>query len=154
MKKLTCLLLAFALMLTFTACTDGSKELQSPSTETVLSELTGNLQFAETGKIEMEYNYEFDMSKISEYSYVMAGSGIEADEVLVAKTASEADAEALVALMQKRKNNLYSDFEAYSPEECPKIESAVIKAYGTYAVFAITSDNKKAEELIENVFYK
>lgn len=153
MKKITCLLLAIVCLFAFTAC-DNGKELQSPSTEAVLSELTSNLEFAETGKIEMEYNYEFDMSKVSEYAYVMAGSGIEADEVLIAKTASEADAQALLELMSKRKDSLYTDFEAYSPEECPKIESAVIKTYGCYAVFAITSDNKKAETLLDGVFYK
>lgn len=154
MKKIVSLILALACLFAFTACDGGKKELQNPSTADVLAELTSNLTFAETGKIDYEYNYEFDSSKMVEYSYIMAGSGIEADEVFVAKTASEADAEELLAQMNRRKDSLYADFEAYSPEECPKIKSAVIKTYGPYAVFAITSDNAKAEKLLDGVFYK
>lgn len=98
-------------------------------------------------------NYiEFDMEKVESFSMYICGSGAFADEAAVFKMKDEADADALIEALEARSETKNKDFEDYIPEECPKIESAVIKSNGCYVIYAVSSDNEKAEEIFDGKF--
>lgn len=98
-------------------------------------------------------NYvEIDMAAVESYSMYICGSGAFADEAGVFVMNSEEDTDALIEALQKRVDTRLVDYKDYKPEECGKLESAVIKANGRYVLYAVSSDNDKAEEIFDSKF--
>lgn len=98
-------------------------------------------------------NYvEIDMETVESYSMYICGSGAFADETAVFKLKSEDGAEALMEALQKRVDSRLVDYKDYKPEECGKLESAVIKQNGCYVFYAVSADNDKAEEIFDGKF--
>lgn len=98
-------------------------------------------------------NYvEVDMETVESFSMYICGSGAFADEAAVFEMKSEDDTEALMEALQKRVDSRLADYKDYKPEECGKLETAVIKANGKYVLYAVSSDNDKAEEIFDSKF--
>lgn len=98
-------------------------------------------------------NYiEADTGTVESYSMYICGSGAFADEAAVFVMRSEDAAEALMEALQKRVDARLVDYKDYKPEECGKLESAVIKSNGKYVLYAVSSDNDKAEEIFDSKF--
>lgn len=98
-------------------------------------------------------NYvEVDTATVESYSMYICGSGAFADEAAVFVMNSAEDTEALMEALQKRVDARLVDYKDYKPEECGKLESAVIKSNGKYVLYAVSSDNDKAEEIFDSKF--
>ncbi|MGN0691761.1 MAG: DUF4358 domain-containing protein [Oscillospiraceae bacterium] len=98
-------------------------------------------------------NYvEVDTEKVESYSMYICGSGAFADEAAVFVMSSEDDTEALMGALQNRVDARLADYKDYKPEECGKLESAVIKSNGKYVLYAVSSDNDRAEEIFDSKF--
>ena len=82
-------------------------------------------------------------------SAIYEGSGATAEEIIVLKCSSEGDVTKAKNMMDERVAEQKESFEDYVPQELPKLDSAVIKTSGTYAVLSVSGDSAGAEKIIE-----
>lgn len=82
-------------------------------------------------------------------SAIYEGSGATAEEIIVLKCSSEGDVTKAKNMMDERVAEQKESFEDYVPQELPKLDSAVIKTGGTYAVLSVSGDSADAEKIIE-----
>ena len=84
----------------------------------------------------------------AEEQYVYIGSGATPEEIALFAFATEADAEAGFALAQMRIADQKDAFSDYNSWEMPKLDSAVVKQYGTYVALCVSGDSG-AETILE-----
>ncbi len=89
-----------------------------------------------------------DMELTCEESYVYVGSGATAEELVLLKAADEDGAAALLEGLSSHLADRTAQYSAYLPEETFKLESAVLKQYGTYVVLCISADSDTVEEIL------
>ena len=75
-----------------------------------------------------------------------AGSGAFAEEIVVVKGNTEANFRKLQDRLAEQKVT----YNEYKVEEMPKLKSAVLLTAGEYAIYVVSTDNTKAEELVKN----
>lgn len=113
---------------------------------------TAMSSIAEVGSDRIGNYIDYDMENVESFSMYICGSGAFADEVGVFELKDESSADSLIEVLEARKETKYNDFKDYVPDECDKIENAVIKNTGKYVLFAVTPDNDLAENIFdENV---
>lgn len=158
MKRFIALCLAFVMLLGLAGCagTDG-EEAKNPDVADVMAKLTSELTFPEMSEKTVDdlpyFGYDtLDVSKVEDMAFIIASSGLTAEEVLIVKMTEEAAAKELKALMEEHRDQVAATAEGYTPEEMGKINSAVIEAKGQYAYFAITTDNEKAKTIFDESF--
>lgn len=110
---------------------------------------TAMSSIAEVGSDRIGNYIDYDMENVESFSMYICGSGAFADEVSVFELKDESDADALIEALEARKETKYNDFKDYVPDECDKIENAVIKSTGKYVLFATTPDNELAESIFD-----
>ncbi len=111
---------------------------------------TAMTSMAEVTSDRMGNYIEADMDKVESFSMYICGSGAFADEAAVFVMVSEDDTAAMEDALKKRAETKLNDYKDYKPEECYKIEEAVIKSNGKYVLFAVSSDNDKAEDIFDD----
>lgn len=147
MKKLVALILMVTLLFSFTAC---AKEEKNPNVADIMSKIKEDVEFPDMSEIstaDIGFYIQLKSDDIEQLSYIIAGSGVTADEVLIVKMKDGIDITGVKALFETRKESQTTLFEPYAPDEMPKIESAVIETKGQYAIFAVTSDNAKVKKI-------
>ena len=153
MKKLVSLIsLATALLMIFTACAASQKE---PVSADIMKSIRGSVDLpdmAEIAKDKINGYYDIDQDKIAEIEYIIAGSGVTADEIMVIKMNDAKDVESVVSEMKARKEQIADLFSTYNPDEVTKINTCVIESKGKYAFFAICNDNQKAKDIFDASF--
>ena len=75
-----------------------------------------------------------------------AGSGAFAEEIVVVKGNPEGNLRKLQDHLAAQKVT----YNEYKVEEMPKLKSAVLKTAGEYAVYVVSNDNAKADELVSD----
>lgn len=119
--------------------------------DSVMSE-TGMTSMTEVGEDRIGNYLEADTSQFESFSMWICGSGAFADETALFVLNNEDYAADLEDALKKRLETKTNDYKDYKPEECPKMESAVIKTNGKYVFFAVSSDNEKAEQIFDENF--
>lgn len=148
------LIIAIALLATvmFSAC---KKEVKTPTVVEILTTMRDEIEFpemAEIDKKDITLYYQLDPESIDSMSYIIAGSGINTDEVLILKMKDNTEMGEVTKQMEVRQKAQTDLFVDYNPDEMPKLESSIIETTGNYAIFAVTNDNKKAKEIFLNSF--
>lgn len=95
--------------------------------------------------------YGIDPS-LPEDSVFLFSSGATAEELAVFKMRTEADAEAVESAARERVTAQRSSFTDYNPDEVPKLDKAIIKRSGIYAVLCVAADSSAAENAIAAFF--
>ena len=74
------------------------------------------------------------------------------DMIAVFCGADNTQAETLETAMHAYLNEMTREYEKYAPEQVEKLENAVVKSAGNYAVLCVTPDAKTAKQVISDVF--
>lgn len=80
---------------------------------------------------------------------VYEGSGATAEEIVVFKCASDEEAAKAKAVLEERVEEQIESFTDYVPEELTKLNAAVIRVNGEYAVLSVSDDPKSANAIID-----
>lgn len=151
MKKFLVVVLAFAMIFSFTAC--GDKNAKNPDVSEIMNTVKKDIKFddmADIQKKDIKTYIDINLDDVDQLNYIIAGDGITADEVLIVKVKDGADTSDIKSKIEKSRENKKEIFKSYSPEEMPKIESSVLEVKGNYVFYAITSDNAKAKKIFND----
>lgn len=151
MKKILVVILAFAMIFSFTACAD--KKAKNPDVSEIMNAVKKDIKFEDMADIEKEKiktYIDINLDEVEQLKYIIAGDGITADEVLIVKVKDGTDTSDIKSKIEKSRENKKELFKSYSPEEMPKIESSVLEIKGNYVFYAITSDNSKAKKIFND----
>ncbi len=80
---------------------------------------------------------------------IYEGSGGTAEEIVVLECASDADAAKAEQVLKTRVAEQIESFTDYVPEELTKLNAAVIKVRGKYAVLSVSDSPDEAKKLID-----
>ncbi len=80
---------------------------------------------------------------------IFEGSGGTAEEVIVFECASDDDAKKAEQILNQRVAEQKESFKDYVPEELPKLDQAVIKVSGKYAVLSVSGSPEEAKKIID-----
>ncbi|MBC8535954.1 DUF4358 domain-containing protein [Feifania hominis] len=79
-------------------------------------------------------------------------SGATAEELALFRAASDADAKLIESAANRRLTQQKTAFEGYLPDECEKLDRAVIRRSGRYVVLCVAHDADTAQQIIEHRF--
>ena len=144
-KKWMAVLLCGLMLLVSAAC---SQEEKNPKASDVVDELRAEIEFPEMAT----YGYDLTADDVEDMCFILAGSGITADEVFVVKLKDESKADSVKKMMETRRDMVKDTAADYTPEETEKLTTAVIGSKGAYVYYAATNDNTKAKEILNNAF--
>ena len=134
-----------------TACQGGSSK-----TSIDVSSLADDLNaktiksdtLTETSSDMLSTIYFFENGQVSESKAFMS-SGATADEICVVKCVDENAAKAVTELFQTRVNNQSKLYESYNADEVGKLDDAIIKSSGSYAVLVVCDDYDEAGDVLK-----
>ena len=134
-----------------TACQGGSSK-----TSLDVSSLADDLNaktiksdtLTETSSDMLSTIYFFENGQVSESKAFMS-SGATADEICVVKCVDENAAKAVTELFQTRVNNQSKLYESYNADEVGKLNDAIIKNSGSYAVLVVCDDYDEAGDVLK-----
>lgn len=92
--------------------------------------------------------YFFENGQVTESKAFMS-SGATADEICVVKCVDENAAKAVTELFQTRVNNQSKLYESYNADEVGKLDDAIIKSSGSYAVLVVCDDYDEAGDVLK-----
>ena len=72
------------------------------------------------------------------------------DEIVAVECKDEAAAKAVVELLKTRVQNQSELFASYNPDEAAKLDKAIVKSSGKYAVLVVCDDYDKAESILKD----
>ncbi len=81
---------------------------------------------------------------------IYEGSGGTAEEIIVFECASEDDAKKAEQVLKTRVSEQIESFTDYVPEELTKLNAAVVKVSGKYAVLSVSGSPDEAKKIIES----
>ena len=73
-----------------------------------------------------------------------------ADEIVAVECKDEAAAKAVVELLKTRVKNQSELFASYNPDEAAKLDKAIVKSSGKYAVLVVCDDYDKAQSILKD----
>lgn len=132
-------------------------EAKNPKVADVMTKIRSEIEFPEMAEKSVEdlasFGYdELDPADVEESAYIIASSGLTAEEVFIVKLKSEEKAQDVKKMMETRRDQIALTAQDYTPELMEQINGAVIEVKGPYAFFAITGDNDKAKEIYNEMF--
>lgn len=80
---------------------------------------------------------------------IYESSGATAEEIVILECSSADEAKKADAMMKERVAEQKESFVDYVPEEIPKLDAAIIKVNGNYAVLSVSGDAKAASGIID-----
>lgn len=149
-KKLSLLLTAVVMILVLTACGSRTSEDVSVDVTKLCEDLQGTItsELAVISSDNLASTYFLDMAKVEE-STAALGSAASACEVAVVKCKDSSYVSEVKTLFEDRVKYQSEQFADYNPPEVAKLNSALIKTAGNYAVLCVTDDTAKAEEILK-----
>ena len=99
------------------------------------SEMLGSIYFFEDGQVEISKVY-------------MSGNAT-ADEIVVVSCKDEETAKEVTDLLKMRVKNQKELFSTYNADEAAKLDKAIVKSSGKYAVLCVCDDYEKAESILK-----
>lgn len=150
MKKILSLLMSLVLLLSLCACGSKSatKELESAAlAESLLkgNVFSGDLDELPVGAVTSFY-------QLSEESVADAllyhASGTNKEQIVIVRCSDEAAAVNAVSTLQGLVNGWIEADRDYAPQEVPKLEKAVLRQSGVWAVLVIANDPDAAAKIV------
>lgn len=149
MKKAILVLVSVVMVMTLAAC-GGSKG--DFDVDALGNDLSTKITYKDSlGKMDLDTASMF--LNLSDISVVKAaiyeGSGGTAEEIVVLECVSDADASKAEQVLKDRVSEQIESFADYVPEELTKLNAAVIKVSGKYAVLSVSDTPDEARKLID-----
>ena len=134
-----------------TACQGGSSK-SSIDVSSLADDLNAKTiksdTLTETSSDMLSTIYFFENGQVTESKAFMS-SGATADEICVVKCVDENAAKAVTELFQTRVNNQSKLYESYNADEVGKLDDAIIKSSGSYAVLVVCDDYDEAGDVLK-----
>ncbi len=148
-KKNIAAILMAAAALVLTACSGSKGDFD---VNALGNDLNTKIAYADTlGQMDIDTASMF--LNLSDVNVVKAsifeGSGGTAEEIVVLECASDADAAKAEQVLKDRVSEQIESFTDYVPEELTKLNAAVIKTSGKYAVLSVSDNPDEAKKLID-----
>ncbi|MBE6990496.1 MAG: DUF4358 domain-containing protein [Ruminococcaceae bacterium] len=148
MKRVCSLVLAVILALGVTACGgEKAKDVDVPGLATALATQVKFDSELKTLTAEQLGNY-VTLPEGTEAAGYMSG-GTTAEEIIVAKCASESDAKALKESIESFLADQRAEMERYLPQETARLEKAVLAQKGSCVVLCVSTDTDTVEQIIK-----
>ena len=151
MKKLF-LLLPAALLLFLCACGGSSEQKADFEPSELAKALYDSSCFtdllSEVDSATALEMYGIDADTV-ESCAVYFGTGATAEEIAVVKCTGNDEADKAEAAFNARVESQISAYENYVPSEVPKLENAIVRRSGVYAVYVTANDEPGAREIID-----
>ena len=80
---------------------------------------------------------------------IYEGSGGTAEEIIVLECASDEDAAKAEGVLKTRVSEQITSFTDYVPEELTKLNAAIVKVNGKYAVLSVSGSPEEAKKIID-----
>ncbi len=93
--------------------------------------------------------YFFEEGQVTDSKVYMSGNAT-ADEIVVAECKDDAAAKAVSELLTQRVKNQKDLFSTYNADEAAKLDDAIVKTSGKYAVLCVCDDYEKAESILKD----
>ncbi len=149
MKRLTGIIAAGAMIFALAGC--GGKKGDFDVT-TLGNDLDTKIMYQDT-LAAMDLDTAGMFLNLSEVNVTKAavyeGSGGTAEEIVVLECASEDDAKKAEQVLKDRVSEQIESFTDYVPEELTKLNAAVIKVSGKYAVLSVSDTPDEAKKIID-----
>ncbi len=152
MKKIALAAVVVMSAIALTACGGGSssKEIDVEKTADELnSSVITTDQLSETKSEMLGSIYFFEDGQV-EKSKVYMSQNATADEIAVLQCKDEDAAKAVGELLKTRVKNQSELFASYNPDEATKLDKAIVKTSGKYAVLCVCDDYDKAESILKD----
>ena len=81
---------------------------------------------------------------------IYEGSGGTAEEIIVLECASDEDAAKAEGVLKTRVSEQITSFTDYVPEELTKLNAAIVKVNGKYAVLSVSGSPEEAKKIIDS----
>ncbi len=152
-KKAILCLLAFAMAVTFAACTgepsSGGNTANEPSKtlDEMAQELSADIEVAtmEADETILQDIYHLDMNQVEEAKAYMAMMNVHADDLVIVKAKSEDDAKAVEESLKQRNADSAQTWEQYLPEQYELVQNYKLERRGNYVFYTVSS---KADDLL------
>ncbi len=150
MKRVFALVVSVMMIIGLAACGGGSKG--DFDVDVLGNDLNTKITYQDSlGQMDLDTASMF--LNLSDLNVVKAaiyeGSGGTAEEIVVLELASDADASKAEQVLRDRVSEQIESFTDYVPEELTKLNAAVIKVSGKYAVLSVSDDPEGAKKLID-----
>ena len=149
MKKLSCTLIIFTLLLSLllSACGGGAVKSDVAVSElgSAIDSAIGTSDLVDAPESYVTSYLKLDTATVSDYTVKINSRGVNIDEYGIFKASDDAQLTQLQTLVKDYLQfRMDSWMEEYMPEEFPKLQDAEVKVVGNYVMYAILSDvNKK-----------
>ena len=151
MKKLIVLAAAAVAALCLTACGKGGSA-KSVDVAKLADELNSSVitsdTLSETKSEMLSSIYFFEEGQVTNSKVYMSGNAT-ADEIVVVECKDEDTAKAVQELLKTRVSNQKELFASYNADEAGKLDKAIVKAAGKYAVMVVCDDYDKAQSILK-----
>ena len=149
MRKIKTIVIAGLVAAVLTGC--GSKAADF-DVATLGADLNSNITYADTlGEMDLDMAGMF--LNLSDVNVVKAsiyeGSGGTAEEIVVLECATDEDAKKAEEVLKTRVAEQIESFTDYVPEELTKLNAAIIKVNGKYAVLSVSDTPDEAKKIID-----
>ena len=151
-KKLIVIAAAAVAALTLAACGKGGSA-KSVDVAKLADDLNSSVITSDTlteTKSEMLSSiYFFEEGQVTNSKVYMSANAT-ADEIVAVECKDEAAAKAVVELLKTRVKNQSELFASYNPDEAAKLDKAIVKSSGKYAVLVVCDDYDKAQSILKD----
>ncbi len=151
MKRIAAAAVVVMSALVLTACGGGSssKEIDVAKTADELnSSVITTDELSETKSEMLGSIYFFEDGQVEASKVYMSGNAT-ADEIVVVKCKDEDTAKEVAELLKNRVKKQSELFASYNADEAAKLDKAIIKTSGQYAVLCVCDDYDKAESILK-----
>ncbi|MBR5407523.1 MAG: DUF4358 domain-containing protein [Lachnospiraceae bacterium] len=150
MRKKTVCILMVAVMLLMTAGCKGSADVDAKALADALrNQVTYNDDLASIDLDTAGMFYSFGDAEINE-AYFYESSGATAEEIVVIKCASDADAGKVEEILKRRVEEQKESFKDYVPAELEKLNTAIVKRSGKCVILSVSDEPDKAGDIIRS----
>lgn len=152
MKKVITILMVAVCMLTMVAC---GSDIKQPNTSDIMTGIKNVSKLPEMSDVTKEnvtIYIDMDVSQIEQLSFSVASSGVEGEEIFIAKMANGTDMESLKKKFEERRDAQSELFASYNPTAADLIKKAAIEVKGNYILYAVTDDSSKAKKVFLDSF--
>ena len=122
----------------------------SEVTAAILEEITINSAFEKSVEALPDFFTNLDTASLTDSSYYICASGAFPDEIAVFRFKDAEAAKAAEPAVKERLESQKATYETYTPDEFYKLEGAVLAVKDEYLYYLVTSDNKRAEEIVKS----
>jgi len=148
--KFICFCIALSLLCTFIiACGEEQGYRDDVTVESVVQKINptlsriNDLDRAPENYIKIQQSFPLDLCL--EYAEMMQVGGVGIDEYGIFKMKDAESVTAMKTAIESYLTTALATFnEDYAPNEKPKLESAEVKVFGNYVMYAVLSDSEKA----------